>query len=180
MDKLNVAASGLSTTTPDGWKVTITDLFSDTNRCFIGATVEAPTGTVLDRSDYNLTLTRKQLLTIARTLKDTPKPDCRYLDPLYQKMQSRVDEALAACERVQQMIKSGQNQNDILKAIYEVGDGTKGPAFLCLDSASNILRFYTAKSQPFSKAGFLFFGDSLKRHFLLYSLTSCRAPMPPD
>jgi len=56
MDKLNVAASGLSTTTADGWKITITDLFGDQNRAMIGVTVEAPAGTDLDRSDYLFTL----------------------------------------------------------------------------------------------------------------------------
>ena len=54
MDKLNVAAKGLNTTTADGWKITITDLFGDDNRWLMGVTVEAPAGTVLDRNDYSL------------------------------------------------------------------------------------------------------------------------------
>ena len=56
MDKLNVAAKGLSTTTADGWKITITDLLGDGNRWLLGVTVEAPDNTVLDRDDYMLDL----------------------------------------------------------------------------------------------------------------------------
>lgn len=56
MDKLNVAAKGLSTTTEDGWTFTITDLFGDYNRIMMGVTLEAPEGTILNESDYNLSL----------------------------------------------------------------------------------------------------------------------------
>ena len=56
MDKLNVAAKGLNTTTTDGWKITITDLLGDGNRWLLGVTVEAPDNTVLDRDDYMLDL----------------------------------------------------------------------------------------------------------------------------
>ena len=56
MDKLNVAAKGLSTTTEDGWTFTITDLFGDYNRIMMGVTLEAPEGTILKESDYNLSL----------------------------------------------------------------------------------------------------------------------------
>ena len=59
MDELNVAAKGLSTTTTDGWKITITDLFGDENRWLMGVTVEAPAGTVLDRNDYRLDMNTK-------------------------------------------------------------------------------------------------------------------------
>ena len=59
MDKLNVAAKGLSTTTEDGWTFTITDLFGDYNRIMMGVTLEAPEGTILNESDYNLYLSTK-------------------------------------------------------------------------------------------------------------------------
>lgn len=54
MDTLNVAASGLTTTTEDGWKITVTDLFGDPYRCYLGVTLEASEEVVLDRSDYKL------------------------------------------------------------------------------------------------------------------------------
>lgn len=56
MDTLNLAASGLSVSTDDGWTITITDLFGDENRFLAGVTVEAPEGTVLDRPDYQLVM----------------------------------------------------------------------------------------------------------------------------
>ena len=69
MDKFNVAASGLSVAAPNGWKITMTDLFGDENHCYAGVTLEAPAGTVLDRSDYRLYL---YTLGDGRTLEQVP------------------------------------------------------------------------------------------------------------
>lgn len=59
MDTLNVAASGLSTTTEDGWRITMTDLFGDTSKYYMGIVLEAPEGTVLDKSNYRLYVVSK-------------------------------------------------------------------------------------------------------------------------
>lgn len=89
--------------------------------------------------------TLNQCVSAVNVLKNTPKPDCAILDYQYNRIQTRADEAITACNRVQKLIDSNASLEDIRKALYvdwtgeyvydpddDDDDDSQGAVSLCL------------------------------------------------
>ena len=67
----------------------------------------------------------EECLALARSFKNTPKPDCTLLDALYKELQTEADQVIAGCNRASQLINNGADLKEIQYVMYNnwTGEG---------------------------------------------------------